>query len=56
MGDLSHHTLPDLICTRDLVGDLLDDYAALLPNELRLKLDTFRGDVDVAIEDHGGPP
>jgi hypothetical protein len=58
MGDLSpsrlaRHPLGDLVGTRDLVADLMDDCSALLPDDLRTKLPTFRSDLDAAIDDHG---
>ena len=44
--------LSDLECARDDVADLLEGHAALLPEELKARLYTFRADVEVAIENH----
>ena len=51
MGDLNATRASDLVCLLDLTRDLLKDGAGLLPDDLRIGLDTFRCDVLAAIED-----
>lgn len=41
----------DLICALDDVTDLLDNHADMLPDELRVKLDTYAADLQSALED-----
>lgn len=41
----------DLVCAWDLVTELLADRAELLPDDLRISLDTWRCDLLAAIED-----
>lgn len=52
LGHLAVARLADLECCRDLIDDLLTDHGVLLPDDLRQRLDTFKGDVEAAIEDH----
>jgi hypothetical protein len=51
MGDLNATRASDLVCLLDLTRDLLKDGAEVLPDDLRVGLDTFRCDVLAAIED-----
>jgi len=45
--------LADLVCAHDDVADLLEGHAALLPVELKTRLNTFACDLAAVIEDRG---
>jgi hypothetical protein len=49
---LAYEPAEKLEAARDLVAELLDEFESLLPDDLRIRLDTYRGDLQVAIEDH----
>jgi hypothetical protein len=49
---LTYERADTLEAVRDLVAELLDEFGSLLPDDLRVRLDTYRGDLQVAIEDH----